>query len=167
MQDDPEKGGLGLVAAVDRVLEELQANGMAWRMRIRPCQVGVDPSNRDGVGVNVEDVHSLGADILYWGWSWSQVASAVCVEEAPGSHAIANFNRDLAAGCDALPGDGLDQVRFGSLACSHTNTVCGLGREADERGRKGQHVLEHHEGLDRRCRRGPGRAHQVNADLGP
>ena len=55
---------------------------MAWKQRIRPCQVGVDPSNRDGVGVNVEDVHGLGADILFWGWSWSQVASAVCVEEA-------------------------------------------------------------------------------------
>ena len=121
MQDDSERAWGGLVAAVDQVLEELVENGMAWKQRIRPCQVGVDPSNRDGVGVNVEDVHALGADILYWGWSWSQVASAVCVEEAPGSHAIADFNRDLAAGCDALPGKGLDQIRYGSLACSHTN----------------------------------------------
>ena len=108
LQDDSEKAGLGLVACVDKVLEELQATGMAWKQRIRPCQVGVDPSNRDGVGVNVEDVHALGSDILYLGWSWSQVASAVCVEEAPGSHAIANFNKDLAAGCDFLPGTGLD-----------------------------------------------------------
>ena len=121
LADDSENAGFGLVAAVDKVLEELQGAGLAWKQRIRPCQVGVDPSNRDGVGVNVEDVHALGADILYWGWSWSQVASAVCVEEAPGSHAIADFNKDLARGCDALPGDGFDQIRFGSLACSHTN----------------------------------------------
>ena len=45
----------------------------------------------------------------------------MCVEEAPGSQAIADFNKELAAGCDALPSTGLDQIRFGSLACSHTN----------------------------------------------
>ena len=61
MQDDPEKVGLGLVAAVDRVLEELQKNGMAWRMRIRPCQVGVDPSNRDGVGARSQRPTCVGA----------------------------------------------------------------------------------------------------------
>ena len=116
-----QKDGVGLVAVVDQVLAELESQGMVWTQRIRPQQVGVHPCNRDGLGVNAEDVHSLGADILSWGFSWQQTAGAVCIEEAPGSHEIAEFTKCLSAGCDALPDKGFDQVRFGSVACSHTN----------------------------------------------
>ena len=64
-----QKDGVGLVAVVDQVLAELESQGMAWTQRIRPQQVGVHPCNRDGLGVNAEDVHSLGADILFHSWS--------------------------------------------------------------------------------------------------
>ena len=116
-----QQQGLGLVAIVEQILDELQGMGLAWESRIRPSQVGVDPSNRDGVGVNAADVHSLGADILAMGFSWKQVASAVCIEEAPGATDICDFNKMLSHGCDSLPNSGLDHVRFGSVACSHTN----------------------------------------------
>ena len=116
-----KKDGKQLVSKMDEVMKLLEHLGLAWSQRIRPQQVGVEPSNRDGVGVNAEDVHSLGADIFVMGWSWSQVASAVCVEEAPGASTIADFNRRLSSSCDILPSDGFDQIRFGSVACSHTN----------------------------------------------
>lgn len=121
LRDVDQKEGLGLVAVVDQVLTELESMGDAWSAQIRPCQVGVDPSNRDGQGVNAEDVHSLGADILSMGFSWNQVASAVCIEETPGTTSIRDFNKTLSSGCDILPQDVLEQVRYGSLACSHTN----------------------------------------------
>ena len=113
--------GLGLVSGVDKVLTELEGMGYAWTVRIRPGQVGPHPTNRDGVGVNAEDVHSLGADILGMGWSWQQVTGAVCIEESPGSTEIKDFNAKLSSGLDTLPSNELDHVRFGSLACSHTN----------------------------------------------
>ena len=116
-----KKDGKKLVSTMDQVMQLLEYQGLAWSQRIRPQQVGVEPSNRDGVGVNAEDVHSLGADIFAMGWSWSQVASAVCVEEAPGASTIADFNRRLSSSCDILPSDGFDQIRFDSVACSHTN----------------------------------------------
>ena len=116
-----KKDGKNLVSTMDKVMQLLEHLGLVWTQRIRPQQVGVEPSNRDGVGVSAEGVHSLGADIFVLGWSWSQVASAVCVEEAPGASTISNFNRKLSAGSDILPSDGFDQIRFGSVACSHTN----------------------------------------------
>ena len=49
------------------------------------------------------------------------MAAAVCIEEAPGSQEISDLNKELSAGCETLPNTGLDQVRFGSVACSHAN----------------------------------------------
>ena len=62
-----KKDGKKLVSTMDEVMKLLEYLGLAWSQRIRPQQVGVEPSNRDGVGVNAEDVHSLGADIFVMG----------------------------------------------------------------------------------------------------
>ena len=121
LEDVDQNEGLGLVAVIDQVLKLLEESGQMWTQQIRPQQVAPDPENRDGVGVNAEDVHGLGADILAMGFSWIQVSTAVCIEESPGAQTICDFNKELASGSDNLPNTGLDQIRFGSIACSHTN----------------------------------------------
>ena len=113
--------GVGLGSATDKVLVELESMGWVQKQRLPPRVVGVDPSNRDGMGVNAETVHSLGADILAMGFSWSQVASAVCIEEAPQSKTIRDFNADLAVGSGRLPAPLPEDIKYGSLSCSHTN----------------------------------------------
>ena len=122
LADVEKQHGCGLVQTMDVVLAELESLHLAWVQRIRPMPVGVDPSNRDGLGVNAEDVHTLGSAIISLGWSWQQVGSAVCIEEAPDSSLIVDFNKSLGHGCDLLPnGSALESIRYGSVACSHTN----------------------------------------------
>lgn len=83
-------------------------------------QVGFDTANRSGAGGNVAEVGLLASDIACLGFSWDAVSHAICVEETPGSRAIEHFNRKLCEGsalAPVLP----DSIRFGSLACGHTN----------------------------------------------
>lgn len=103
-----------------QALALLEKQEWAWRCRLRPRQVGVDPTNRDGYGVNYEDVHGLGRDIANIGWSWDETSKAVCIEEAPTSLLIQEFNVALAQ-TDRLAPVQPDSIRFGSVSCSHTN----------------------------------------------
>ena len=48
-------------------------------------------------------------------------AQALAVEEAPDSKAIQVFNEELASKNDMLAPVVADSIRYGSLACSHTN----------------------------------------------
>ena len=104
------KDGFGQVATADLILAELEKEKLVWEERIPVSRVGVSPVNRDGLGVNAEDVHALGGDLFAMGWSWEATGSVVCVEEAPGRDDIARFNENLVAGnpkhCCAARGDG-------------------------------------------------------------
>jgi len=110
-----------LVGTVDRILDKLEEVGLSYRAKLLPRQVGADPSNRDGYGINAEDVHVIGHDIAHLGWSWKVAWGAVCVEETPGSTAIENFNVALAAGSVFMPSVKDNSIKYGSLACSHAN----------------------------------------------
>ena len=110
-----------LVGTVDRILDKLEEVGLSYRAKLLPRQVGADPSNRDGYGINAEDVHVIGHDIAFLGWSWKVAWGAVCVEETPGSTAIEDFNIALAAGSALMPSVTENSIKYGSLACSHTN----------------------------------------------
>ena len=94
---------------------------MATKCRLPVRLVGVDPSNRDGYGVNSEDVHALGADIYAFGFSWAEVARAACIEEEPSKSDIHAFNVALASSGRALAPVEEGSIRYGSLSCSHTN----------------------------------------------
>ena len=83
--------------------------------------MGVDPANRDGTGVSAENVHALGSDIAFMGWSWGEVRQPVCIEEAPDSTFIRDFNVDLVSGSPLLPPVVPDSIRYGSLSHSHTH----------------------------------------------
>ena len=116
-----ERDGSALVGIVAESLKLLQGMGWAWHARIAPREVGVDPENRDGYGVNGADVHALGHDIAHLGWDWAEVKGAVCVEEAPASGHIRSFNEALATKSPDLAPVEPETLRYGSVASSHTN----------------------------------------------
>ena len=114
-------GQAGLVHVVDKVLTKFQAEGWCFEQALPPRLVGVDPSNRDGFGLSPENVHALGDDIAFMGWSWNEVKNPTCIEEAPGASAIKTFNQELSDGSPLLPDVAEGSVLYGSLSCSHTN----------------------------------------------
>ena len=73
-----------LVGSVDTIIKHLEDAGYCYRATLLPRQIGVDPSNRDGYGVNAEDAHALGHDIACMAFSWKEVDKAICIEEQPG-----------------------------------------------------------------------------------
>ena len=115
------KDGFGQVATSDQILAELEKEKLLWEQRIPVAKVGCSPVNRDGLGVNAEDVHALGGDLLAMGWSWEASGSVVCVEEAPGRDVIARFDDSVVAGNPKLPESEPDMIRYGSIAGSHRN----------------------------------------------
>ena len=115
------RDGLGQVSIADQLLAEFEKEKLCWEQGIPVARVGVHPVNRDGLGVNAEDVHALGGDLFAMGWSWEFKGSVVCVEEAPGSDDIAKFDAGVVAGNPKLPESEPDMIRYGSIAGSHRN----------------------------------------------
>ena len=114
-----DKDDARIVSVVEDVLHKLQAAKLAWSMRLPPNLVGVDPTNRSGYGISEIETHSLGADIVTMGWSFSATSHAVCIEDSP-SGEVAAFTRQLRSANPGL-GSELTEVKYGSLSCSHTN----------------------------------------------
>ena len=113
-------GKLGVVQAADRLDKWFGKEDLAYNMQINPRLVGFDPANRDQTGGSAADVVDLFADIMSVGWSWDMCAHACCVEVAPGDRKVEAFNQKLCCGSDLAPvPDG--SIKFGSLACGHTN----------------------------------------------
>ena len=115
-----EDGKLGLVQAADRIDACLERMQLSKRIPLSPAMVGVDPENRGSEGVNAIEVGLLASDIVEAGWSWAACAHATCIEQAPGKTDIEDFNLRLAQDAALAPVE-KGQIRFGSLACSHTN----------------------------------------------
>ena len=110
-----------LVGSVDTIIKHLEDAGYCYRATLLPRQIGVDPSNRDGYGVNAEDVHALRHDIACMGFSWKEVDKAICIEEQPGQTQIEQFNMKMTESSELLPPVVPDSIRYGSVSCSHTN----------------------------------------------
>ena len=86
------------------------------------AQVAVDVSNRSGMGVHVENVYELGADIKDVGWDESETARAIAIEIKPGSQDTFEFNSRLARDSGGrLPGVEREKLRYGALSCNHTH----------------------------------------------
>lgn len=108
-----------LVSVVEEVLQLLEADKMAWRVRIPPLLVGVHPENRNGYGVSAPEVHRLGSDVVSMGWSPAATYHAVCVEDSDGK--VGSFTEKLAKASPGLGSVSASQIKYGSLSCSHTN----------------------------------------------
>jgi hypothetical protein len=113
----------GLVAVVDRLEDLLEAKELLYKLAIAPRSVGVDPSNRDGEGVNPLNVLSLASEIADVGFSWLEIGNKpICCEVPPNDLAVEAFNFKLSA--DSGMGDvPKHSIHYGSLSCSHTNYV--------------------------------------------
>ena len=109
----------GLVQCADRIEQALEVKGLLKQYSLHPSMVGVDPSNRNGEGVNALEVNLLASDIFEVGWSWDACRHATCIEEKPGDSLIADFNKRVVSNSGlALVEEG--SIRYGSLSCSHT-----------------------------------------------
>ena len=111
------KALLDEASSKEKATQILQEGGHCWRSQISPTQVGVHPSNRDGLGVAVPEVLSLIQDILSVGFA-DQQYRAWCVE-LDGQQEIRDFNAKLARESQRVF---LDMVR--SLALISTAAWC-------------------------------------------
>lgn len=83
-------------------------------------KVGFDPANRNGCGGSAKDALLLASDIARAGFSPAETSHATCVEVLPGSNDVELFNQRLCSG-SGLPEVEKDSIKYGSLACGHTN----------------------------------------------
>ncbi|CAJ1412726.1 unnamed protein product [Effrenium voratum] len=113
------EAGDGLVKAGEQVLELLRGCNVVQRMRLPPKAVGIHPSNRDGLGINALDVHSLINDVLEVGFVPSLVHAVAT--EIDGREQR-QWNEDLVASAGGALGvlEG-DSLRAVSLCGGHTN----------------------------------------------
>ena len=118
------EGTLGVVQAADVILTALREKDLTYKMKIHCRQVGFDPSNRDNTGGNANEIHLLGSDIAYVGWSWKQCAHALVIESTPGDKTLETFNHNLTTSATVpLAPVVADTIHFGSLTCGPTNQV--------------------------------------------
>ena len=124
-----------IVVAVDEVISLLVQDGLAHTdQRLHPKSVGVHPSNRYGFGVHSSRVHRLGAAIIGMGFSLAATSLAICIRDGP-ARKSAKFTEVLQNGSKSFGKSSPGQVRYGSLACGHTNqflVACLDGVESKE-----------------------------------
>ena len=114
-----------VVSGMAQMIEFLKANGLAREAVIPPSQVGVHMENRDGLGLNPMQTHSLLHDIIEVGFSFA-LTNPICIEMYGAEQVqMVEFNNKLASQSQGmLPGFKDDEVymcKYASLAGSHTN----------------------------------------------
>ena len=111
---------MGLIKACSLIEERLTQEGLTYPSQLNPRMVGLGPSNRDGMGANVQEVLPLAHQIAFAGFNWKLCGHAVCVEVTPKCMAVEEFNVKLATSGHLAPVVA-NSIGFGSLACGHTN----------------------------------------------
>jgi len=131
-----EKDG-AIVALCEKVLKLLLVIGLAIEnVILHPLTVGVHFDNRYGVGIKAEYMHKLAAKIYRSGFRWTACSDAICIEEDDNG-GIGKFTRSLQARSSKLGKQNIDDIRYGSVACSHLNqwlvaALCGAECDEDE-----------------------------------
>ena len=113
------KDNNGLVSQIETILESLKSLGLAYKERLHPKSVGVHWANRYGMGIVGSWMHKLGSSIVRMGWSNTACVGAVCIEDS--NNRCAKFTRDLQIGSSYFGQSEIGEIKFGSLACGHTN----------------------------------------------
>ena len=85
------------VKTVQEVMHILRESNLVTTMRLEPESVGVHPKNRDGLGLNSTDVHTLLANLLEVGFVGERV-HAVAIEPASRDELL--WNQQLVDGCN-------------------------------------------------------------------
>ena len=68
------------VSTWEEIVGELEKSGLAHTTSLPPSLVIVDLGSRNGVLVDPNAAHTLGAKIVRQGWSWKKASSATCAE---------------------------------------------------------------------------------------
>ena len=87
--------------------------------------VGPHPENRESMGLIVDNVHTIGDDVVNVGCSSALIdAERILIEDDPDAMAIRAFGANLVKSHEGFAPIG-DQIRFGSCSNSRFNhTVC-------------------------------------------
>lgn len=114
------------VQCMDRLMTLLRSHSLVYTTKISPAFVHVHPENRDGVGANAVEIHSLLSDIGSAGFC-AKECSPVCVEVPHDDTKVREFNHELFEKSGGLlaPVEG-GTVKYASLSCTHTNGVLRL-----------------------------------------
>ena len=116
-----DASGPGILQLARQLIEIFAAIGWIRRVMLTNESVGVDITNRDGLGVIIDNVYSLTSGIKRTAWDDEQVKKAACIEEIPGRTDILDFNKALVRkSAGRLPPVVESELRFGALACNHT-----------------------------------------------
>jgi hypothetical protein len=92
----------------------------------RPSEKGVDKRNRDGIGLNGGDCHSLATKIINNGCVLSEFAQCIAVQIAPGDTTEKEFNRRLCNDNPLLPSltaETAELMTLTTIVRSHSNMV--------------------------------------------
>ncbi|CAE7432066.1 unnamed protein product [Symbiodinium sp. CCMP2592] len=120
--------GEKMVKVVEATLDLLRKNHLLSTMKLEPKLVGVHPSNRDGYGVNPQDVLDLVDSIIDVGFVKGRV-HAVGVEVE--SQHVRDWNSNLFASANGGLGSmEPDLLKVTSICGSHTNSALRLFRDA-------------------------------------
>jgi hypothetical protein len=116
---DEAKGGK--MPAVRKILAILEEHNLLYRLRVPPRLVIVHRKNRDGLGLQVQDVHELADDIVDCSFDSEETYPVAAeVEEAD-----KDFNIELFQHAKGLLGsiDSVAEAIIASLSNSHTSFV--------------------------------------------
>ena len=92
-----------VVAGMTQLLSLCQTHGLMQEITIHPNFVCCHVDNRDGIGLNVMDLHQLLDDISSIGFS-HDMTNCICVEISSGDHTFMDFNNriaDMSDGCQS------------------------------------------------------------------
>ena len=131
--------GEQLVVNVHAILDTLEKAGLVYKAKLAPQQVGAQPQNRDGLGIESDAVHDLLDSIVEVGYM-PQKVDAVAVEIPDGSEGdeIRRFNHKLVNMSSGRLGImHADKLRAAALCGSHTNLPLRIAADGVEHHNEG------------------------------
>lgn len=116
-----------LVKVVESALEYLRQHHLLSSMRLQPMLVGIHPCNRDGYGVNPQDIRDLIDSIIDVGFVKGKVHAVGVEIESP---EVREWNERLFATANGLMGSVQPEaLKITSICGSHTNAALRLFRD--------------------------------------
>ena len=113
-----DSGEIGVVQAEGEIDLVLLESGLLEKQFLNCRSIGKDPANRDIVE---EEVAALPADIAMVGFHAKHCEHAVCAEDLPGEWTVEKHNEEIVKGSKVLAPVEKNTIKYGSLACSHSN----------------------------------------------
>lgn len=118
----------GVNSRLDRIIDVLKRNNLAWVATLKPSELLTHPENRGSTMCNPYDVHFKGEKILSTGLKPSLLPSSSVAIELSQVPATRNWqlqkNKDLVANSQGMLAAVSGQERYLTLGCSHFVQYC-------------------------------------------